>query len=198
MSMANVKSINGAAAQGRPAGSAQHTQWRIDAAASRAEFTIHKRLFFVKHLDVTGRFPEITGTISLDEADPTGSHADVTITTSSVDTQQKRRDTHLRTAAFFHVEQFPTLTFTSRRIESIDAAAGRYKVIGDLTVRGVTKEVQLDATYAPIDHGAGQPRLRLTLSGPLNRRDFGMVWTSPVIKVADDLTVSLAIEATPA
>lgn len=74
---------------------------------------------------MTGRFSEITGTISLDEADPAASRAEVTITTSSVDTQQKRRDTHLRGEAFFHVEQFPILTFTSRWIESIDAAAGR-------------------------------------------------------------------------
>lgn len=75
--------------------------YHIDPAASRVEFTIHKRLFFVKHLLVTGRFAAVQGTISLDEQEPANSRADVTIGAASVDTGMGQRDKHLRKAAFF-------------------------------------------------------------------------------------------------
>ena len=90
------------------------------------------------------------------------------------------------------------LAFTSRRIEAVDEAAGRYRVTGDLTVRGVTREVVLDTLYAPARRAAREPRIRLTLTAALNRRDFGIIWNKAMIDVADDLTVKLAIEATRA
>jgi len=93
-------------------------------------------------------------------------------------------------------DQHPTLTFRSRCVEPVDPAAGRYRVVGDLTMRDVTREVTLETHDAPA-LGAGQDRrLALTLMRPLNRQDFGMVWSSLVLKIADDLTVTLAIEAT--
>ncbi len=175
---------------------ATHTAWQIDPAASRVEFTIRKRLFFVKRLTVTGRFSDVAGTITLDEQDPTTARAAVTISAASINTENARRDKHLLTADFFHVDQHPTLTFHSRRVEPVDAAAGRYRVVGDLTVRGVTREVTLETHYTPAPGGARDQRIALTLTAPLNRQDFGIAWSSPVIKVADDLTVTLAVEAT--
>ena len=175
-----------------------HTVYQIDPAASRVEFTIRKRLFFVAHLLVRGRFSEVQGAISLDEREPANSHATVTIGAASVDTHMGKRDKHLRKADFFDVEQHPTLTFTSRRIEAVDEAAGRYRVAGDLTVRGVTREVALDTYYTATRGEGSARRIILTLTGALNRRDFGMVWNKSLINVADDLTVTLQIEATPA
>jgi polyisoprenoid-binding protein YceI len=175
---------------------ATHTTYRIDPAASRVEFTIGKRLFFVMHLMVTGRFTDVEGTISFDEQEPANSRAEVTIGAASVNTRMGKRDAHLRKADFFDVQQHSRLTFVSRRIETIDRARGHYRVVGDLTVRGVTREVQLDATYIPTpSRGPGR---RMTLTGALNRRDFGMVWNSPLITIPDDLTIALQIEATPA
>ncbi len=174
---------------------ATHAAYRIDPAASRIEFSIGKRLFFVKKLTVTGRFSAVEGTITLDEQDPSTAQAAVAIGAASIDTGHARRDKHLRAADFFHVDQYPTLTFRSHRVESIDRAAGRYRVVGDLTVRDVTREVALETHYAPVLGARHGRRLALTLTAPLTRQDFGMMWSNPVMKVADDLTVTLAIEA---
>src|SRR5437764_3729628 len=99
-----------------------HTIYRIDPTASRVEFTIGKRFFFVMHLMVTGRFTDVEGTINFDEQEPANSRAEVTIGAASVDTRMGKRDAHLRKADFFDVKQHPTLTFVSRRIETIDRA----------------------------------------------------------------------------
>jgi len=175
---------------------ATHTVYQIDPAASRVEFAIGLRLFFVKGSTVTGRFADVAGTITLDEQDPGTARATVTIGAASVDTRNERRDTHLRTADFFHVDQHPTLTFRSRRVEPVDPAAGRYRVVGDLTLHGVTREVTLEAHYTPTPGAGRERRIALTLTAPLNRRDFEMAQNNPVFKVADDLTVTLTIEAT--
>ena len=176
-------------------GAAGPTAWRIDPATARAAFTIRKRLLFVKSVTVTGCFTGVSGAITLDEHEPSTAQAEVTIDAASIDTQNARRDKHLRTGDFFHVEEHPHLTFTSRRIEEVDRAAGTYRVSGDLTVRGVTRAVTLDAHYTPPVAAAREPRLTLRLTAPLNRRDFGIVWNKPVITVADDLTVTVAVEA---
>lgn len=181
----------------RPFGAAPaaRTTWQIDPAASRVEFAIGKRLAFVRRLTVTGRFTDVRGKISLDEREPSAARADVTIGAASIDTGNARRDTHLRTADFFDVERYPTLRFTSRRIAAIDAAAGRYRVTGDLTIRDVTREVQLDAHYSPPPLAAsmGEPGLMLTLTTEVHRADFGLGWSNPIIAIADDLTVTLAV-----
>lgn len=201
MSITPIKNMGAARVQDAPQlynVPAARTTYQIDPGASRVEFTIPKRLFFVKHLLVTGRFADVQGTISFDEQEPANARAEVSIGAASVDTRMGKRDKHLRKADFFDVERHPTLTFMSQRVETIDGPAGRYRVIGDLTVRGVIREAQLDATYTPATSGGPQRRIKLTLTGALNRRDFGMVWNQPYIDVADDLTITLQIEATPA
>jgi polyisoprenoid-binding protein YceI len=177
------------------AASDAQTLWQIDPAASRVAFTTGKRLLFVKKLTVTGRFADVRGTIRLDEREPDHAHAEVTINVASVDTRQARRDAHLRTADFFDAERYPTMRFTSRRIEAIDAQSGQYRVTGDLTIRDVTREVQLQACYTPPGSGVGAPRIALTLTASLNRRDFGLTWSKPIIKIADELNVSIEVQA---
>src|SRR5690348_1814141 len=184
MSTAPIRFTRSESTHDAPGG---RTSYQIDPAASRVEFTIGKRHFFVRHLLVTGRFNDVQGTISLDEDEPANTRAEVTIGAASVDTRMGKRDKHLRKADFFDVERYPHLTYVSRRIETIDRATGRYRVVGDLTIRGVTREVALDATYVP-DTGAGPRRIMLTLTGGLNRRDFGMVWNNPLVTIPDDLS----------
>jgi polyisoprenoid-binding protein YceI len=199
VSTASNRSISVGGALGvRPDHDAATTSYQIDPAASRVEFAIGKRHFFVRHLLVTGRFSDVRGTIALDEQEPANSWAEVTIGTASVNTGMGKRDKHLRKADFFDVAHYPHLTFVSRRIVPIDRERGHYSVRGDLTIRGVTREVALDAHYTPA-LGEGQARrIKLTLTGPLNRRDFGMVWNNPLVTIPDDLTVALQIEATRA
>ena len=201
MSAVPIRSMDTPSAQDRPHlhdATNTRTIYRIDPAASRVEFTIGKRLFFVTHLLVTGRFADVQGTISLDEQDPASAQAEVMIGAASVDTRMSKRDQHLRKADFFGVKQHPTLTFVSRRIETVDRATGHYRVVGDLTVRGVKREVALDTHYVPAQGDGPARRIKLTLTGPLNRRDFGIVWNNPLITIPDDLSVRLQIEATPA
>src|SRR3954454_12640341 len=109
---------------------------------------IGNRLMFVQRLTITGRFTAVSGTITLDERDPSTARAEVSIDAASIDTQDARRDAHLRTADFFHVAEHPHLTFVSRRVEAIDQAGGTCRVVGDLTVRGVTRPVTLDAHFS--------------------------------------------------
>ncbi len=181
--------------------------YRIDPAASRVEFTIRKRLLFVVPMTVIGRFADIHGMIGLDEREPTTARAEVTIGAASLTTgtgkqsrlqamQAAKRDKHLRKADFFDVERYPSLTFRSRSVETIDRAEGHYLVTGDLTVRGVTREVALDTYYTPASDEGSARRIRLTLTAPLNRRDFGMVWNRPYVAVADDLIARIEVEAT--
>ena len=120
----------------------------------------------------------------------------MTIGAASVDTKSSPRDKHLRSADFFDVERYPNLTFTSRRIEPLDAAHGQYRVTGLLTIRDVARDVTLDARYMP------QPRVvqrhTINLTTVVDRRDFGLLRSRPMQKIADDVTITLHIELVPA
>src|SRR5437868_10852243 len=116
---------------------AESTSWKFDPAHSEALFSI--RHIFTK---VQGRFNDIDGTIQLDDKDLTKSSVDVTIKTASIFTNNDRRDNHLRSSDFFDAEKNPTLTFKSTKV--IPGADKKFKVEGNLTMRGVTKPVTLD------------------------------------------------------
>jgi polyisoprenoid-binding protein YceI len=180
----------------RANGNGARRAWNIDPQATRVEFSIHKRLFFLKHLTVHGRFSDVSGRISLDERDPLTAEAEIKVGVASVDTKQARRNKHLNGADFFDSARYPTMAFRSRGITALDAAAGRYQVRGELTVRDVTKDVVLEAVYDAASIKAG--RLKLSLSGTLNRRDYGIVWNKAAMFVSDEVTLALTVEAVPA
>jgi len=118
--------------------SAATTTWKIDPLHTAAQFA-------VKHMmisTVRGEFKGVTGAVIWDDQDVTKSSVDVTIDAKTVNTGEEKRDQDLRSANFFEVEKFPTLTFKSKKVES--AGAGKLKITGDLTMHGVTKEVVLD------------------------------------------------------
>ena len=171
------------------------TTWEIDPAASRVEFSARMRLMFLANITVKGRFADVRGTLTGDASDPTTGQVSVTIGAASLDTKMPARDKHLRSADFFEIDNYPNLTFTSRRIEALDQAQGHYRVSGLLTIRDVAREVSLDAWYAPQE--AGKERHTFNLSAVFNRRDFGLVWSRPQQKIADDVTITLHIELTP-
>jgi polyisoprenoid-binding protein YceI len=173
------------------------TTWEIDPKASHIEFTARMRLMFVMNVKVQGRFTDVSGTLTVDERDPTNSQVNVTIGAASLDTKLAARDKHLHSADFFDVEHFPTLTFTSRRIEALDHETGHYRVTGALTIRDVTREVSLDAWNVSPQMAGEKPRLAFNLSTVLDRRDFGLTWSRPQQKIADEINVALSIEFAP-
>src|SRR5437899_576049 len=114
------------------------TKWDFDLSHSSLNF-------HVRHLMVSkvhGRFTKWTGSLEIDDADPSRSRAEVTIDAASVDTKEEKRDAHLRSADFFDVEKFPQLTFRSTK--ATKKGDNEYELVGDLTIHGVTKPVVLE------------------------------------------------------
>jgi polyisoprenoid-binding protein YceI len=145
--------------------------WELDSAHTQVEFT-------VKHMMVTtvrGRFTTFGGVLDLDEQHPNASSVNITIQAASVDTGQEGRDTHLRSADFFDVVQYPTITFVSKRFESLGGE--RYRVTGDLTIHGVTREVPLEVDVeGPIKDMQGKRRAAFSIRGEISRKEFGLNW----------------------
>jgi polyisoprenoid-binding protein YceI len=147
------------------------TQWRIDASHTSVGFA-------VKHMmisTVRGHFGAVDGTVRADPNDWTRSSIEVSIQADSIDTREDKRDAHLRSADFFDVEQYPTITFKSTRIES--GGSHRYRVTGDLTIRGVTKPVTLDvAEEGQRKDPWGGERAGFSASATVDRSEFGLNW----------------------
>jgi polyisoprenoid-binding protein YceI len=169
------------------------TTWNIDAAHSHVEFA-------VRHLMITtvrGRFAGVKGTVVTDDADPAAAHVHVEIDAASIDTREPQRDTHLRSADFFDVEKYPLITFKSTRVS--DVKGDRFKLAGDLTMHGVTREVVLDVT----NEGRGKDpwggeRAGYSATTKINRSDFGLTWNQVLeaggIAVGDEIKISLDLE----
>jgi len=173
---------------------ASATTWNIDPDHTNIGFK-------VRHLmvsNVKGSFDKHTGVVDINDKDITKSKVDVTIDTASINTNVKKRDDHLRSADFFDVAKFPTMTFVSRKVAK--AGEDKLKVTGDLTLHGITKQVVLDVEgpsgeskdpYGVIRRGA-------TASTKINRKDFGLVWNKALetggIAVGDEITITLEVE----
>ena len=156
--------------------------------------------FQVRHLlsKVRGRFNEFDGTIEFDEANPANSRVDVAIQAGSIDTGEADRDTHLRSADFFDVEKYPTLTFTSTSVTA--RGENTYDVAGDLTIHGVTRQVTLPASFLGAAQDPwGNTKLVFEADLTLNRKDFGLTWNAALetggFLVGDEVKVSLEIQA---
>jgi polyisoprenoid-binding protein YceI len=168
--------------------------WTIDNGHSAAQFS-------VKHMMVStvrGTLGKVSGTIEYDGKSVEGIKADVTIDIAGVNTSNQSRDNDLRSENFFDVAKYPTIAFKSKRVEA--AGAGKFKMIGDLTMHGVTKEVALDVEgpSAPLKQGQNL-RVGASASTKINRRDFGlqynrMIEAAPI--VGDDIQVQIDVEAT--
>jgi polyisoprenoid-binding protein YceI len=171
--------------------------WKIDPEASSVEFTSGMRLMFVSKVTVKGRFTDVTGTLTVDESEPTNSHAIITIGTASLDTKMAARDKHLYSADFFDVEHHPSMTFTSQHIEVLDQAIGHYRITGNLTIREVSHEVSLDATRNISSKTSNESQLIFHLTTVLDRRDWGITWSRPMQKIADQVNLELTVQFVP-
>jgi len=144
--------------------------YQIDASHSTAGFTVRHMMV----TNVSGAFGKLSGTVEFDPANPSASRIDVTIEAASVDTRNAKRDEHLRSADFFDVANHPTIAFKSTKVEKL--ADDRYRVTGELTIRGTTKEVVLDVETTPEIQAQGGFRFGATATGKINRKDFGVNW----------------------
>ena len=168
--------------------------WRIDPSHTSVELA-------VKHMVVTtvkGLFSKVSGTIELDPADLASSSVYAEIEAASIDTRWPDRDAHLRSADFLDVERYPTITFRSTRIER--AGDDRLTLYGDLTIRGVTRPVVLEAEFNGIGQDPwGGTRAGFSASGKIDRKDWGMTWNDALeaggLLVSDEVKISLDVEA---
>jgi polyisoprenoid-binding protein YceI len=168
--------------------------WQIDPAHSGVQFSIRHMMIS----NVRGQFGDVKGTVRADGNDPTKAVVEATIAATSIDTDQEKRDAHLRSPDFLDVEKFPTITFRSKRIEPV--GEGRWKMTGDLTLHGVTKEVVLDVEgpTAAIKDPGGKTRAGAHATAKLKRSDFGITWSKTLdgggLVVGDDVNVTIDVE----
>ncbi|HEY2807143.1 MAG TPA: YceI family protein [Gemmatimonadales bacterium] len=152
-------------------GSVTTRPWTVDASHTEVEFS-------VRHLmlsNVKGRFSDVSGSVEFDPKNPSSLKLDVTIPIATIDTRQGQRDTHLRSADFFDAERHPTMTFKGKRI--IGDPMDGFQLVGDLTIRGTTREITLDVTTegSGIDPW-GNERIGYSATGKLDRKEFGLIW----------------------
>jgi polyisoprenoid-binding protein YceI len=157
--------------------------------------------FSVRHMMVTqqrGQFHGVTGALALDRADPSKSRIEAAIDVASVDTNVAQRDDHLRGPDFFDAANHPRMTFASRRIEV--QPDGRLRVAGDLTIRGTTRAVILDAE--PISEESRDPfgmiKVGSSATTRISRREFGLVWNAALetggVAVGDEVKITLDLQ----
>jgi polyisoprenoid-binding protein YceI len=170
------------------------TTWNIDPAHSVAEFK-------VKHMmisNVKGHFPKVTGVLTLDASDLTKSHVEATIDVSSIQTRDEQRDGHLKSADFFDVEKYPTMTFKSTAVKVTGDGEGT--VEGDLTIRDVTRNVvfAVEGPTAPAKDPWGNERVAVAATTKISRKDFGLIWNAALetggVLVGDDVTITLDVQ----
>lgn len=167
--------------------------YQIDAAHTTAGFSVKHMVINTVH----GRFTDLSGTILLDESDMTKSSANVTIKATSIDTGVAGRDNDLRSANFFDVAQYPTITFASRRVEKQGSG---FVLIGDLTMHGVTKEVAISFTFnGKIKDPRGTWRIGCEGQLTINRQDWGISYNRAIdtggLVVGNDVKIELSVEA---
>jgi polyisoprenoid-binding protein YceI len=178
------------------AAAAQPAAWTIDPGHSAAQFSVRHMVVS----NVKGQFDGPTGTVTFDPKDIPGTlRVDAALDARTINTRNPDRDKDLRSALFFDVDKFPRITFTSKRAET---AGGRLKVVGDLTMHGVTKEVTLDidGPTVPITDIWGGTRMGATATTTVDRREYGLLY-SRVLEaggavVGNDVAITIDLEVT--
>lgn len=170
--------------------------WIIDPAHSMVEFRAKHMMFTT----VRGQFSSFQGTLDLDMQNPENSHVEGSVDVRSIDTGDNDRDAHLRSPDFFDVENHPEMTFHSTRIES--KGNNEYKVVGDLTIHGTTRQIIWDVESADLGKDPwGNLRLGFSAETKVNRKDFGLNWNVALETggwlVSDEIKIQAEIQAVP-
>lgn len=168
--------------------------WTIDPAHTGVEFAVRHLMIST----VKGRFATVAGTVTTGD-DLTAAVVDITIDAASIDTREPQRDAHLRSADFLEVETFPSLTFRSRTVERV--SGDDYKVVGDLTIHGVTRQVTLDVTsFGTLLDPWGNEKAGFSATTKIKRSDYGLVWNVALeaggVVVGDEVKIAIETELT--
>jgi polyisoprenoid-binding protein YceI len=169
--------------------------WIIDTPHTVSGFTVRHMMI----TNVSGVFEVTKGTIEYTPGSPASTMVDIVIETASINTRNHRRDTHLKSNDFFNAEQYPSITFNSKRVQNV--RAGTFEMVGDLTIRETTKEVVLrvEGPPGPIKDPQGNRRVGATATTTINRKDFGVNWSQVIeaggVVVGDEVRINLEIQA---
>jgi polyisoprenoid-binding protein YceI len=172
---------------------AQAQTWTIDSSHSAAQFA-------VKHMmisTVRGDMGKVTGTVTYDGKNLAAATVEASVDVTGINTREEKRDAHLKSADFFDVAKFPAITFKSKKV--IPGTNGAFKVVGDLTMHGVTKEVTLDVeALRPVVKMWGANHTGTTATTTINRSAFGMTFNSALetggVMVSDEVTITIDLE----
>jgi polyisoprenoid-binding protein YceI len=174
-------------------------EWKVDPNHSTAAFAIRHMMVSTVH----GSFSGLKGTVDYDPANLDASKANLTIDATTVDTRNENRDKDLRSAKFFDVEKYPTITFVSKRV--IPQGQGKFQLVGDMTMHGVTKEVifQVEGPVPAVKDPKGTLHSGATATAKINRKDFGLTWSGGALEgggvtVGDEVELTVEIEMTQA
>jgi polyisoprenoid-binding protein YceI len=169
--------------------------WQIDSGHTTVGFT-------VRHMTISsvrGQFDKVAGTITAKGNDPASAVIEATIETASIDTRSPDRDADLKSANFLDVTKYPAMTFKSKKVEA--AGPGKFNVVGDLTLHGVTREVTLAVEVAgpPIKDPWGNTRAGASATTTISRKDFGLTWNKMIeaggAVVGDAVSIEIDVEA---
>ncbi|RKH14926.1 polyisoprenoid-binding protein [Corallococcus sp. CA053C] len=168
--------------------------WNIDTTHTGIHFSV-RHMVIAK---VRGSFQQFSGTLTLDEENPTASAVSVRIDTASINTGVAQRDNHLRSADFFDVEKFPAITFQSTKVEQ--ASGKGLRVTGNLTIRDITREVVLEAEALGVGKDPwGNLKAAFEAKGTVDRRDFGLTWNQALetggVLVGEKIEITLEVQA---
>lgn len=172
---------------------AETSEWALDGSHSRIGFSVSHMVVS----SVSGRFKQFSGKVELDDANLAKSQVEINIKADSIDTDEPKRDEHLRSPEFFDAKKYPTLNFKSTRITKV--AGKKYKLMGDLTIHGVTKNVTLDAEISdPVKSPWGKLVRSVKLTGKVKRGDFGLKWNKTLdaggVLVGEDVALDIQVE----
>lgn len=170
------------------------TTWTLDPTHSEVQFK-------VKHMmisTVTGQFTAFNASVETEDEDFTKAKVVFTIDTNSITTSNEQRDGHLKSPEFFDTAQFPQIKFVASKFESVDND-GSYETYGTLTIRDVTKQVKLDTEFGGVIKDPwGNTRAGFTVSGKINRKEFGLVWHAVTetggIVLSDEVRIHAGLE----
>ncbi len=152
---------------------AQKAEWKVDEAHSNVQFTVSHMVIS----DVTGSFNEYSANVTSEGDDFTKGNIEFTINTKSIDTDNEKRDEHLRSDDFFNAEKYPYITFKGKSLKKVEGK--KYKLQGDLTIRDVTKPVTLDVVYnGTVKDPWGNTKAGFKINGEVNRFDYNLKWNN--------------------
>ncbi|UJR78572.1 YceI family protein [Sandaracinus amylolyticus] len=175
-----------------PQTASQPSRWTLDASHSSVGFSVRHMMI----TNVRGEFQKVSGEVVFDPSKPEASKVSATIDVASINTREEKRDGHLRSADFFDAEKHPSMTFESKRVRR---AGDGYEVVGDLTIRGTTREVTLTVDDVTAEHTDpwGNRRIGASARAKVRRSEFGMTWNSALeaggVLVGDEISIVIEV-----